>query len=80
MVVFFALVPQLGPPGPHAAAHTALLGLRFNAMATTSWVGYVLAVHRLADGLAAQATVSRHRMSAEGRIRVHGPLTDQGPA
>lgn len=48
MAVFFlTFLPQFVTPGPHAAAHTALLGLLFNAMATTWWIGYVLVVGRI---------------------------------
>jgi threonine/homoserine/homoserine lactone efflux protein len=58
MAVFFlTFLPQFAPPGPHAA-HTALLGLLFNAMATTWWVGYVLALHRF-SGWLGRPTVRR---------------------
>jgi threonine/homoserine/homoserine lactone efflux protein len=52
MVVFFlTFLPQFASPGPHAAAHTALLGLLFNAMATGFWVGYVLVLGRISAWL-----------------------------
>jgi threonine/homoserine/homoserine lactone efflux protein len=52
MAVFFlTFLPQFVTPGPHAAAHTALLGLLFNAMATTWWVGYVLVLGRISAWL-----------------------------
>lgn len=51
MAVFFlAFLPQFVPPGPQAPERTALLGLVFNAIASSWWVTYVLLLHR-ADAL-----------------------------
>jgi threonine/homoserine/homoserine lactone efflux protein len=63
MAVFFlTFIPQFVPPGPHAAAHTARLGLLFNAMATSFWVGYVLVLGRISawlDRLAVRRALQR---------------------
>lgn len=52
MAVFFlTFLPQFVSPGPHATAQIALLGLLFNAMATTWWIVYVLVTARIVGWL-----------------------------
>jgi threonine/homoserine/homoserine lactone efflux protein len=47
-VFFVTFLPQFVAPGPHAATYIALLGLLFNVIATTWWIGYVLLIERVA--------------------------------
>lgn len=52
MAVFFlTFLPQFVAPGPHAPLRTALLGVLFNAMASTWWTAYVLFLDRAAKTL-----------------------------
>jgi threonine/homoserine/homoserine lactone efflux protein len=46
-VFFVTFLPQFVAPGPNAATYIALLGLLFNVIATTWWIGYVLLLDRV---------------------------------
>ncbi len=48
---FLTFLPQFVIPGPDVAEQTALLGLLFNAMASSWWVVYVLALGRISAWL-----------------------------
>jgi threonine/homoserine/homoserine lactone efflux protein len=61
-VFFLTFLPQFVPPGADVAAQTALLGLLFNAMASSWWVAYVLALGRISawlDRPAVRRTIER---------------------
>jgi threonine/homoserine/homoserine lactone efflux protein len=46
-VFFLSFLPQFVTPGAYATIEMATLGLLFNAIATSWWIGYVLFVERL---------------------------------
>ena len=50
-VSFLTFLPRFVIPGPDVAEQTALLGLLFNAMASSWWVVYVLALVRISAWL-----------------------------
>ncbi|MQA87171.1 MAG: hypothetical protein GEV03_21720 [Streptosporangiales bacterium] len=63
MAVFFlTFLPQFVAPGPNATAQLALLGLLFNAMASTWWIVYVFGLERISVWLrhpAVRRTIER---------------------
>lgn len=58
-IFFLTFLPQFVSPGPDVARQTVALGLLFNVMATTWWVGYVLALGRLSGWLSRSAVRQR---------------------
>lgn len=50
-VFFLTFLPQFVTPGSDANAEIALLGLLFNAIATSWWIGYVFLLDRVSEWL-----------------------------
>jgi threonine/homoserine/homoserine lactone efflux protein len=50
-IFFLTFLPQFVAPGKGSAAEIAFLGVLFNVIATTWWIGYVLIVDRAAQWL-----------------------------
>ena len=68
-IFFLTFLPQFVLPGQDATAEIAFLGVLFNAIATSWWIGYVLVLDRVAGWLR-QSTVRRLVENFAGAILI----------
>lgn len=68
-IFFLTFLPQFVLAGQDATAEIAFLGVLFNAIATSWWIGYVLVLDRVADWLR-RSTVRRVTENVTGTVLI----------